>query len=92
MDSKPPASLGASGRALWRRVIGDIAQGWELDQRDLANLASACAATDRVTELEEYVRSEGLAVRGSKGQPVLNPAIPEIRQSRALVAMLLSKV
>jgi phage terminase small subunit len=91
MVSKPPTSLGASGRALWRHVVSDVPQNWELDQRDLANLASACAVTDRVAQLEELV-TEGLLVRGSKGQDRLNPAIPEIRQSRALVTMLLSKV
>ena len=69
-----------------------MAEGWELDARDRSNLASACEVTDRINELEALVRSEGLVVRGSKGQDRLNPAISEIRLQRQAVAMLLGRV
>lgn len=90
--SKPPAELGKDGRALWRRVTSDVPADWELDSRDLTSLAVACHATDRAMQLEKCVSADGPMVVGSTGQPVVHPAIAEIRQQRALAAQLVGKV
>ena len=89
---KPPSGLGTSGRALWRRVCGDVADGWELDARDLAILESAARAADRVFELDQLVRTDGLMIRGSTGQERLHPAVGEARMQRQLCAMQLGRV
>jgi P27 family predicted phage terminase small subunit len=89
---KAPKGLGTAGRALWRRIVGDVAGGWELDARDLALLEAACRAQDRATELDAAVEHDGLMVAGSKGQEVLHPAVAEARLQRQLAAGLLAKV
>jgi hypothetical protein len=34
---KLPGGLGKQGRDLWRRITGDVADGWQLDQLELHN-------------------------------------------------------
>jgi P27 family predicted phage terminase small subunit len=89
---KPPRGLGAPGRALWRRIVADVEEGWRLDERDLALLSAAASAADRVSELEALVERDGLMIRGSKGQDRLHPAVSEARMQRALVSAMLVKV
>jgi P27 family predicted phage terminase small subunit len=89
---KPPIGLGKAGRALWTRITGDVRVGWDLDERDLMLLEGACAAHDRVAELEAVARREGVTGKGSRGQGVVHPAIGEARLQRALSAQLLGRV
>ena len=89
---KAPKGLGTAGRRLWRDVLADVADGWELDARDVALLEAACRAADRAAALDEAVESDGLMVPGSQGQRVLHPAVAEARLQRQLVATLLAKV
>jgi hypothetical protein len=77
---------------LWLSLVEDLAPGWRLDARDLAWLESAGRATDRVADLEDAITADGLMVLGSKGQPVLHPAVSEARMTRQLVASLVDKV
>ena len=90
--AKPPAGLGKVGKQLWRDVVADVAEGWQLDALDLARLEAACHAADRVDALEAAVDEDGLMIRGSTGQNVLHPAVSEARQQRALATALLGKV
>lgn len=89
---KPPKGLGTAGAALWRGVFADVAEGWRLDARDLAQLEAAAHAADRVVELEAAIDKDGLMVAGSQGQPVLHPAVSEARMTRQLVASLVGKI
>lgn len=86
--TKLPVGLGKSGRALWRKLTENI--GYEL--QELAYLEAACRLEDRAVELDALVEAEGLMVHGSKGQPVLHPAVAEARQARAEQARLLARV
>lgn len=88
----PPKSLGPVGRGLWRKVAGDVQPGWALDERDYALMLGACEAADRVAQLDALVASEGLMVKGSRGQMILNPAIGEARLQRQQSTALLAKV
>ena len=89
---KAPKGLGTAGRRLWRDVLADVAEGWQLDARDLALLEAACRAADRAVALDEAIENDGLMVAGSQGQRVLHPAVGEARLQRQLVAVLLGKV
>jgi hypothetical protein len=84
---KPPKELGPSGRSLYRAVLADVAQGWELDGRDLHNLEAACHAADRVTELEQAIAADGLLI-GEK----LHFAVCESRLQTQLAVYLVGKV
>ena len=77
MTAKPPAAMGIAGRELWKRIVGDVQPGWELDERDISNLTAACRAEDRAAELDKLVRDMGLMVAGAAGQERLHPAISE---------------
>lgn len=87
-----PKGLGPAGRALWKRVLADVAAGWELDERDVSCLRGACRAEDRAQELDRLVETEGLMVTGAAGQAKLHPGIPEARAQRQQVALLLARV
>jgi len=55
-------------------------------------LDQTVAALDLIEELEKVVGRDGLTVSGSRGQSIVNPAIPELRQQRAALAKLLGSM
>lgn len=85
-----PAHLGTDGAALWNRIVGDLVEPWEFDERELALLEEAGRTADELAVLGAALEADGMTVTGSRGQPVLHPAISEIRQLRALLLRLLS--
>lgn len=87
--SKPatPTGLGPAGSALWRKVVGK----YELRSDELEILKAACRATERV-RIMEAERGNQVTAKGSMGQTVVHPLIPEIRATEAQVAMLLAKL
>lgn len=85
LPARPPAGLGKAGRALWRAVAGV----YELDPRELLTLAAAARQADDTAALESALARGALVVEGSKGQPVLNAAVAELRQGRLALARLL---
>ena len=89
---RAPAGLQKAGRSLWKAMAADVAQGWELDARDRAQLGSACRLADAAALLEEVVERDGVMAKGSTGQPVVHPALIELRQHRAAIAALLARV
>jgi hypothetical protein len=89
---KPPAGLQGHGSALWKAVIADVHEEWELDSKDLHSLEQAARAADRAQELEELIERDGLMIAGSTGQERLHPAISEQRMLRQLSAVLVSKI
>ena len=89
-EPKPPSTLKAAGKRLWKAIIGDLEPGWELDRRELHLLERACRTEDETRLLEAAVDKEGPTSTGSKGQTVTNPNILECRQLRLAQLRLLS--
>jgi len=89
---KPPGGLSRPGKALWRAIEGDLAEGMELDARELAVLDAACRQADAVGVLERAVKRDGTMVRGASGQRRLNGAVSEARQGRVALARLLGEL
>jgi len=59
------------------------------DPGGLALLEHACAALDRISDLEAVLVADGLVATGSTGQPVAHPALDAIRKERDSFARLL---
>lgn len=87
-SQRAPSGLAASGRALWRAITGEF----ELESRELAILAAACRQADDVALLEDALKSDGLIVTGSQGQPRLSGVVSELRQGRLAVSKLLAEL
>jgi P27 family predicted phage terminase small subunit len=92
MTTRPPrapAGLGRDGAALWRRMHKsyEVTARWELDLLELA-----CRQADDVAALEAAITETGYMVKGSQGQPRLNPAVTEARLSRAALARMLGQI
>ena len=85
---KAPTGLKATGRGLWRRIT----TVFELEVGELAVLELACRQADDVADLEEQLRTDGLVVEGSAGQPRLNAVVAELRQGRLAVGKLLGQI
>jgi hypothetical protein len=87
-DVKPPKGLAARGRKFWRDVLADF----ELATAELELLAEACRAVDQIDALAAAVDEHGTMTKGSTGQLVVNPAIPQLNATRALLARLLAQL
>lgn len=80
--------LGVRGRAFWDAVQEDF----EFDERESELLLESCRTMDAIDALVVAVSTHGTMVEGSKGQPTLNPAIPELRQQQAALGRLLGQL
>ncbi|OIN80879.1 hypothetical protein [Mycobacterium malmoense] len=85
MEAKRPANLAKAGRELWNAVIGK----YEFRPDELRILEDACREADLIDDMEKAQRGADRIVKGSMGQPVINPLISELRQHRATLATLL---
>lgn len=83
-----PSGLADSGRALWSSVT-DL---YELRVDELVVLEKACRAADRIAVMEGELEGSTFMVKGSMGQPVVNPLVGEIRAHEAQVQRLLSSL
>lgn len=88
MSDDIPAHLTDAGRRLWVAVT----DGLEFRPDEYAVLAQACATADAIATLEHELSSGSVMIAGSRGQDVLHPAVAELRQQRALLASLLSRL
>lgn len=70
-----PGDLKAAGKALWKSILADLSEGWELDARELHFLARACRCADELAALEKAVDRDGFTVEGSRGQTTVHPAL-----------------
>lgn len=88
---RPPAprGLGVAGKALWRRIIGDLPDGWALDERELRALEQAAKCADDLARLEKAIAAEGYTVAGSQGQLRPHPGLDVLVRLRSLEAQLL---
>lgn len=85
---KTPPGLGPSGTQLWRETT----RNYTLRADELRILEAAAAELDLIETLREEMVGAPLTVRGSLGQPVINPLIPELRQHRATFASLVKQL
>lgn len=83
-----PSGLADSGRAVWASVT-DL---YELRVDELVVLEKACRASDRIAQMESELEGSTFMVKGSMGQPVVNPLVAEIRAHEALVQRLLGSL
>jgi hypothetical protein len=84
---KPPSDLKSRGRGrcFWAATM----KGFELTGPELEILAEAARTLDELDALREAVAVTGTTTEGSRGQPVVNPALSEMRQARAELRRLL---
>ena len=92
MRPSAPDGLGVAGVELWSAILGDLDNGWELDARELELLGQAAIVADRLQALDEAVRRDGTAIKGSRGQTVVHPAVAESRQQRLALVRLLGAI
>jgi phage terminase small subunit len=89
---RTPTGLGSAGKELWKAILGDTADDWELDRRELHLLERACVCADRLAELDAAVKRDGTTTAGSRGQTVVHPALGEARQLELVQMRLLSSI
>ncbi|MGO8964994.1 ArsR/SmtB family transcription factor [Mycobacterium sp.] len=93
--SGPSPGVVTAGEELVTRLRAELdAKGLEADAREEGLLIQIAQVADDIAELRQLVDAEGQtfppATRG--GVPRLHPAVAEIRQSRAVLARLLSQI
>lgn len=89
---KAPSGLKPAGRAVWRQIVDDLPEGWELDGRERRLLTLACRQADDLAALERSIAKHGAMTVGASGQAKLNPAVTEARQARLAVARVLGQI
>ena len=81
------------GAAMVARIRADMAaEGLEPDGRELELLSVAEDLQDRIVELEAAITAEGLTSVSKGGLVRLHPAVAEVRQTRGVLARVLSGV
>lgn len=81
LPTDPPASLGATGRAYWSKLIEVGESAYQATDRFVA-LVDYCKLRDLEADLEADVEAAGRLVPGSQGQEVLNPALRHLMDVR----------
>jgi hypothetical protein len=82
---RAPSGLRGPGRALWRQVAAD----YELRPDEMVLLEQCCRSADLITRMESEAAAAGLTSAGSKGQPVINPVLAELRLQKIALARLM---
>jgi hypothetical protein len=88
VTKKPPDP----GDQLVESIIAGLPEAVELDEREAAILDLAARPARDAARLEALIAARGTMVEGSRGQPTLNPAIAEVRQSRLALGKLLGQL
>lgn len=86
---KMPVDLDVAGVSLWKSIAD--AQ-YELRADELRVLEDACRTADLIEDLRLEAQGAQRIVKGSQGQPVINPLISELRQYRSTLASLLRQL
>ena len=85
-ESAPPDALRERGRALWVGLMERL----EFDDHELDLLLETCRTLDMIDSLSQLVERDGAMSVGSQGQPVLHPAVAELRQQQAAFSRLVT--
>jgi phage terminase small subunit len=88
----PPRGLRKPGLQLWRDTHESVAEGWQLDAKDLALLEEACRLRDTAARLARRVDREGSTLTGPDGKVGVHPLLRELRMTRQLIAQTMHKV
>jgi hypothetical protein len=90
MTTHAPRGLGTAGKKLWK----DVQSTHELRADELRVLEDAGREADIIDMMEVARLADNfeLFVKGSQGQPTINPVISELRQHRATLASLLRQL
>ncbi|MEV8081134.1 P27 family phage terminase small subunit [Pseudarthrobacter oxydans] len=90
MARKPalPVELGKRGKAYYSQILED----YELEESEVQILLEAARTLDEVEALKAAVSELGVTTKGSTGQVVVNPALAEMRQARAMFARLVHQL
>lgn len=84
-----PTGLGAKSKRVWKGYI----ERYELNPGEQRILEDACRQVDLIERMERDVKGlKKLTTTGSMGQLVEHPLVKELRQHRATLAALLSKI
>jgi P27 family predicted phage terminase small subunit len=91
---EPPAHLGATAKAEWQRVVGQLFDCGLMTALDTPMLMAYCDAFGRYVEasrtMEELARADpvtrGVLVRTANGNPIMNPVLCTLRSSRGDMA------
>ncbi|MEV8079759.1 hypothetical protein AB0O38_09020 [Pseudarthrobacter oxydans] len=83
-----PVELGKRGKAYYSQILED----YELEPSEVQILLEAARTLDEVEALKAAVSELGVTTKGSMGQVVVNPALAEIRQARAMFARLVQQL
>ncbi len=83
--SRPPASLGETGRAFWRKVTGI----YELSPAEEAILARCCRTLDVLDRLDATLAdADDLVTTGSVGQLKAHPGLAAVADQERLLDQL----
>lgn len=86
-----PADLGPAGSELWDEVMGQPDLLLRADEMRLLELA--CRQLDTIADLREaFAADPRYMVKGSTGQPVINPLLAEIRTASGAFASLMRQL
>lgn len=88
MKHAAPDGLDAAGSKMWESIAGK----YELRPDEIRILEDACREADLVDDLAGEAKFADRIVKGSQGQPVINPLISELRQHRSTLASLLRQL
>lgn len=84
-----PQGMGTAGRKLWR----DVTTGYRLRVDEVRILEDACRERDLIAAMmDHFTETPKMMVKGSMGQPVINPIISELRMHRATFASLMRQL
>jgi uncharacterized protein with von Willebrand factor type A (vWA) domain len=82
--------MGRNG--LIESIRNGLPAGVELDEREEALLDLAAHQAEDIARAEADISERGFLVEGSRGQQVINPAVPEVRQGRLALGKLLGQL
>lgn len=86
--SKTKSPFAAAGADLWE----SIAPNYDLRPDERRVLADACHLADVIEALRGAMTGQDLLVKGSMGQPVLNPLLAEQKTHQTALAALLRQL
>ena len=79
--------------ALASRIVAEMAEhGLEPDAKERELLALAEGIADRLSELEDRITADGLAITLHSGRVLMNPAVAKARMTRTALASVLVKI
>jgi hypothetical protein len=85
-----PRGLGTEGQKLWKGVIEEFDLSLEPHKQRI--LYDACKTADVVKRLDDAAAKQGLTVKGSMGQEVINPVLAQAQVARGQLASLLGRL